>query len=111
MATHRCVHPFSFDVDGVSRVVSAGDVVSSDDPRFAERRELFDDRTLFEPLEDFIQRRTGVEQATAAPGERRSVSPPKRSQAAKPSTKPAATGSGGAEQGGKAASTDKEGRP
>ena len=66
----RCKHPFSFDVDGVSRVVSAGDVVSTADPAFKDRQELF------EPLEPYLNRRAGIEQATADPGEKRSVQVP-----------------------------------
>lgn len=76
MATYRCKHPFAFDVDGVSRVVVVDEVVSSDDPTFARRQELFANDDLFEPLEDYISRRTGVEQATAEPGEKRGLTRP-----------------------------------
>lgn len=76
MANYRCKHPFAFDVDGVSRVVAVDEVVSSDDPAFAKRQELFGNGDLFEPLEDYLSRRTGVEQATADPGERRGVTRP-----------------------------------
>lgn len=86
MATYRCKHPFAFDVDGVSRVVVVDEVVSTDDPAFTARQELFTNSDLFEPLEDYVARRTGVEQATAEPGEKRSVSRPaaRSSSAASP---------------------------
>lgn len=74
---YRCIQPFSFDWASGSRVVAADDVVSTNEPAFADRQALFDNTDLFEPLENYVQRRSGVtEQATAAPGEKRSVTPP-----------------------------------
>lgn len=52
---------FSTDVDGASVVVHAGTVVRATDPRVKGREDLF------EPAEQ----RPDIEQATAAPGEKR----------------------------------------
>lgn len=73
MATLRCKEPFAANVAGVPRVVSGGQLVDSADP-IVKGREQF-----FEQVDDFMAKRsTEVEQATAAPGEKRS-----RSRAAK----------------------------
>lgn len=76
MAILRCKEPFSADVDGVPRTVTAGQIVDSKD-RVVKGREH-----LFEPIEDYASRQAGrVEAATAAPGEKRSV-PTKRAASA-----------------------------
>lgn len=72
MAILRCTESFTADVDGVPRVVGSGDLLDSSDPVVAGRE------SLFEPLESFMDRRPGVEQATAAPGEVRTVKRPGR---------------------------------
>jgi hypothetical protein len=57
------------DDRGYVRIVAAGDVVDSSDNVVRGRE------SLFEPAEDTITRRADfVEQATAAPGEKRTVS-------------------------------------
>jgi len=73
MATLRCKEPFSADIKGVPRVVPAGQLLDSDDPIVKGREHLF------EPVESFMASRVvevseSVETATAAPGEKRSVS-------------------------------------
>lgn len=82
MATLRAREPFSYnDINGVPRNVSAGDLFDSAD-RNVKGREL-----LFEAVEVDIDRRrkaaAGVEDATAEPGERRSVSTVKKAVAKK----------------------------
>lgn len=68
MATLRCKESFAADVNGVQRVVTAGQLLDSADPIVKGRD------SLFEPVETYIQRNTPpVEQATAAPGEKRAV--------------------------------------
>lgn len=85
------------DAQGTPRVVRPGDLFDSTDPLVTGRE------TLFEPVEVATQRSeavvaggSGVESATAAPGEKRSVSPkvstPEPKTAAK-ATKPATTSS------------------
>ncbi|MEU3899742.1 hypothetical protein [Streptomyces sp. NPDC045251] len=77
---HRCVRSFSFD----KWTIREGTLVSADDPRFAKRKDLLTGRH-FETLEDYSSRASAaVEQATADPGEKRSVTEPaKRTQPAK----------------------------
>lgn len=82
MASYRCVAPFAFFVDGTPFVVTAGEVVSDvKDPRYKGHE------SEFELVDDYETRTTAqyaarssgkvVEQATAAPGERRSYRAPK----------------------------------
>ena len=70
MAVLRVREPFSCEEGGVLRVYRQGDLVSSNDPvATASRVALF-----LEPVEDAVSRSsTTVEQATAAPNERRSL--------------------------------------
>ena len=71
MATLRCKEPFSADLNGVPRTIPAGALLDSDDPIVKGRERLF------EPVDAYMVRRSQsaqVEQATAEPGERRSVS-------------------------------------
>lgn len=102
MAMFRCKQPFAFDVDGVSRIVRTDDVVSSDEPAFQARPDVLANLDLFEPAEDYLGRRAGagVEQATAAPGERRTLTRP---------TEPRATGGGKAPSGRTKAASPKGG--
>ena len=68
MATLRCKEPFAADIAGVPRVVAAGQLLDSNDPIIKGR-----DR-FFEPVDVFMERRAPrVEQATAEPGEKRSL--------------------------------------
>ncbi|AMS03166.1 head-tail connector protein [Gordonia phage Herod] len=85
------------DAHGTPRVVRPGDLFDSTDPLVTGRE------TLFEPVEVATQRSeavvaggSSVESATAAPGEKRSVSPKvttpePKTAAATPEPKPAAT--------------------
>ena len=73
---YRCKQAVAFDrPDGTGSVIAAEQVVSSDDPMFKGRQDLFEEGAgLFEPFEDFTARQaSSVEQATAEPGEKRSV--------------------------------------
>lgn len=76
MAVLRVREAFAFDEkSGVQRVLRPGDLVDSKDPAVKGRAHLF------EPVETTVDRTTdrSVEQATAAPGERRgSVVPAKK---------------------------------
>ncbi|QNJ58063.1 head-tail connector protein [Gordonia phage Bunnybear] len=82
------------DAQGTPRVVRPGDLFDSTDPLVTGRE------TLFEPVEVATQRSeavvaggSSVESATAAPGEKRSVSPKVTTPEPKPATpepKPAA---------------------
>ncbi len=72
MTILRCKEPFAADIDGVPRVITAGQLVDSTDA-VVKGRERF-----FEPVDAHMARRAReVEQATAAPGERRSLAPDK----------------------------------
>lgn len=67
----RCIDSFAICIDGRHKVVKAGQVLRDTDPVVVGREHLFED------VEATIQ--TGrstpvVEQATAAPGEKRNVS-------------------------------------
>jgi hypothetical protein len=68
----RCIGAFSYMDGNVPVVVGNGDVIEASDPCVKGRAHHF------EPLESSAQPVTdrGVEQATAAPGERRSVTRP-----------------------------------
>lgn len=73
----RCKTPFAFDSNGMTRVIAAGVLVSTDDAAYtAGTAEFFEDVDVH--VETQAQRRakaSGVEQATADPGEKRSVTP------------------------------------
>lgn len=72
----RVREPFSCDVGGVFRVYRQGDLVSSDDPIATPQRVAL----FMEPVEEAARRSVTVEQATAAPNERRSLSVRKRAE-------------------------------
>ncbi|MER5912321.1 hypothetical protein ABT124_17955 [Streptomyces sp. NPDC001982] len=76
----RCKNGFATAVDGVTRVVSSGELVSTDDPVYTrDRRDLFEDVTTHVSQQAAGRARAagkGVEQATAAPGEKRDLTPP-----------------------------------
>ncbi|MFD1656991.1 hypothetical protein ACFSL4_01755 [Streptomyces caeni] len=78
MATiYRCLRAFALGANGITKVVPAGKVVSSDDPLFKGRQDLLADKTKFEPLDTYIGRSLGgPEQTSAAPGEKRELSAP-----------------------------------
>lgn len=83
MAIKRCRASFAASVRGVPRVMAVGTLVSEDDPILKGREHLFED------AEVHVQERARVEQATAEPGRRRSLTRPvgKRT-AAKPAPRP-----------------------
>lgn len=82
MATLRCKDAFATKINGAPRVVAAGELVDADDP-VVRGREVF-----FEPLDTFMSRRgRQVEQATAAPGEARTVTTAKRTPSRKSAEK------------------------
>lgn len=66
MAVLRCTSPFAVQEGAVPRVLRAGDLVDENDSAVKGRE------SMFEPVE------TTVERATSAPGERRSLTMPKR---------------------------------
>jgi hypothetical protein len=75
----RCKTPFAFEADGMTRVVAAGSLVSTDDPAYTDATaELFEDVDVH--VETQTKRRAaaaGVEQTTAEPGEKRNVTSPR----------------------------------
>lgn len=69
----RAIQPFTAYIDGMPRVVRAGDLVEDTDPVMQGRTHLF------ETVEEHVaqnQPRPRVESATAAPGEQRDLTPP-----------------------------------
>ena len=69
MAVLRVREPFACDIGGVQRVYRQGDLVSSTDPVATPKRVAM----FMEPVEDAARRSVSVEQATAAPNERRTL--------------------------------------
>lgn len=62
----RCTKPFATITNGVPRVVASGDIVADDDPVVGGRESAFED------VAAAVARSVAhVEQATAAPGKRR----------------------------------------
>jgi hypothetical protein len=101
----RCVTAFGFDVNGVTRVIPAGMLVGSDDIAFRNFKDYFEDVETHVDEQRKIQDRAEgvVEQATAAPGEKRSTVRPATTTTtttttvAKPTaSKPSATAGGSA---------------
>ena len=69
----RAIQPFTAYIDGMPRVVRAGDLVEDPDPVMTGRTHLF------EAVEAHVSQRqphAGVESATAAPGEQRDLTSP-----------------------------------
>lgn len=76
----RCREPFAIEVDGITRVIAAGDLVSTDDAIYSKAT-----REHFESVAAHVTQQagrraaaagSGVEAATAAPGEVRDLTPP-----------------------------------
>lgn len=65
----RCIEPFAVHRGGVPEVFGHDREVFGDDPILKTHRQHF------EPASARVTRRAGVEQATAAPGEYRTVAP------------------------------------
>lgn len=89
MAILRCTESFAGEIEGVPFVVTAGTIVDSSDARCGKRY-----RYLFEDVADSVDRfivkpaeGAPVEQATAAPGE-------KRTTPVRPTAQPTATAGG-----------------
>ncbi len=77
-AVYRVREPFTVPgPNGAPRIVQAGKLLSPDDPLVKSHRKLLD------PVNELVADRQSVEQATAAPGERRSVTPAKQHRAPK----------------------------
>lgn len=72
MAILRCKEAFSIDIDGIPHVFAGGQLVDSSHAVVKGREHLF------EPVDTYMSRST-VEQATAEPGQARTVSTTKRS--------------------------------
>lgn len=71
--TYRCKQSFVIGVAGTNRAIRTGDIVSANDPRFKQYKHLFESK-YFEPSDTYIERT--VEEATADPGEKRTVTKP-----------------------------------
>lgn len=74
MSVLRVREPFSCDIAGVQRVYRQGDLVSSTDPVATPKRVAM----FMEPVEEAARRSVSVEQATAAPNERRTITTRKK---------------------------------
>ena len=71
----RCKEPFAGDIDGMTRVVAAGQLVSTDDPAYSKGTAEHFEAVAFHVAEQESRRAraSGVESATAVPGEKRSL--------------------------------------
>jgi hypothetical protein len=71
----RCKTPFATTVDGMVRVVTAGAIVSTDDPAYTKgTAEHFEDIETYAADQAGKRRQAaGVEDTSAAPGEKRSL--------------------------------------
>lgn len=77
--TKRCKAAFAASVGGIPRVMRPGALVQDNDPVIKGRENLFED------VDTYVQKRVRrVEDATAEPGGRRSLSRPTKQTAAKP---------------------------
>lgn len=89
MTIKRCTSAFAVSVDGAPRMYTVGQLVAASDPVIKGREALFEDVETH--MADKAARQAPrVEQATAEPGEKRSVSvarPAKKAAAGKPAPK------------------------
>ena len=91
MPIKRCVAAFAASVDGVPRMYTAGMLVDASDPAVKGREALFEDVETH--MADKAARQAPrVEQATAEPGERRSVARPAKKAAAASKPEPKSDG-------------------
>lgn len=98
MPIKRCVAAFADSPNGVPRMFTVGQLVDASDPVIKGRESHFEDVETH--MADKAARQTPrVEQATAEPGEKRSVAP--RQQAKKAAAKPQSTEKGAAAPEGK----------
>ncbi|WP_426568095.1 hypothetical protein [Streptomyces canus] len=74
MAIKRCKSPFSVWNNGVPRVITGGQLIEDTDPVYKTHGHLFEDVETF--VSDTAARASGVERATAEPGEKRSLFAP-----------------------------------
>lgn len=81
MALKRCKTSFAVTLGGRPTVVQTGQLVDDSDPLYKGREELFEDVTATVSSEP-KRVESKVEQATAAPGEKRRVGRPAKSQGA-----------------------------
>jgi len=79
MAILRVIEAFSVLSDPTGHVYTPGELVDSEHPHVK-----VGGPGKFETVEAHVQRRTGVEQATAEPGEKRSRSKPRKAAVAAP---------------------------
>lgn len=94
MAIKRCKASFAVIENGAPRVITAGQLVDDKDPVVKGREANFED------VETYVSdHKPRVEQATADPGEKRSVGQPAK-KAAAPAKKTAAKAEGKSDQGG-----------
>ncbi|MFI0481737.1 hypothetical protein [Actinomadura sp. 9N215] len=77
MSVKRCKSAFTvWTAEGVPRVVAGGDLVDDDDPIYRGREHFFEDASEYVAAR--VEKAADVEDATAAPGERREVTAPRR---------------------------------
>ncbi|MFF5795799.1 hypothetical protein [Streptomyces albogriseolus] len=76
MAIKRAIAPFTAYIDGMPRVVRAGDLVEDTDPVMQGRTHLFETAEEHVAQRQPQQPRPQVETATAEPGEQRNLTPP-----------------------------------
>lgn len=85
MAIKRAIQPFTAYIDGMPRVIRAGDLVEDTDPVMQGRTHLF------ETVEDHVAQRQPqqpqVETATAEPGEQRNLTPSASGRGKPPSSR------------------------
>lgn len=92
MPIKRCVAAFAASVDGTPRMYTVGLLVDASDPIIKGREHLFEDVETH-VADKAARQAPRVEQATAGPGEKRSLAPPpaaKRTAAKKTAPKPSA---------------------
>lgn len=84
MAIKRCKASFAVSVNGVPRMVTAGQLVDASDPVIKGREALFEDVETH-VADKAARQAPKVEQATAEPGEKRSVAPRQQAKKTAPS--------------------------
>ncbi|RSS59789.1 hypothetical protein [Streptomyces sp. WAC01280] len=96
MAIKRCKAAFAANINGSPHMFTVGQLVADDHPVIKGREALFED------AETYVSDRTAsrVEQATAAPGEKRSVGrgTARKAEAKKPDSPPNSSSSAGGTQ-------------
>ncbi|WP_406730898.1 hypothetical protein [Streptomyces sp. NBC_01794] len=84
MAIKRCVAAFAASADGTPRMYTVGLLVDASDPIIKGREHLFEDVETH-VADKAARQAPKVEQATAEPGEKRSVAPRQQAKKAAPS--------------------------